>query len=98
MELEKKYNYFEVEKDKYETGEKNINWGLETKTALSEDKRYQKYIGKNVILLFVNKKIPVITVMHSDMEKVTGCVKSTPNSINLFKGLKIKGLLGYIFC
>ena len=43
-----------------------------------EDTRYQKYIGKNVILPIVNKLIPVIADEHADMEKGTGCVKITP--------------------
>ena len=43
-----------------------------------KDKRYQKYVGKNVILPLMNKKIPVITDEHADMEKGTGCVKITP--------------------
>ena len=43
-----------------------------------KDKRYKKYVGKNVILPLVNKKIPVITDEHADMEKGTGCVKITP--------------------
>ena len=43
-----------------------------------KDKRYKKYVGKNVILPIVNKSIPVITDEHADMEKGTGCVKITP--------------------
>jgi len=43
-----------------------------------EDERYQKYIGKNVILPVLNKKIPVIADEHADMEKGTGVVKITP--------------------
>ena len=43
-----------------------------------EDPRYQKYIGKNVVLPIVNKLIPVIADEHADMEKGTGCVKITP--------------------
>ena len=43
-----------------------------------EDKRYQKFVGKNVILPIVNKKIPVITDEHADMTKGTGAVKITP--------------------
>ena len=42
------------------------------------DKRYKKFVGKNVILPIVNKPIPVITDEHADMEKGTGCVKITP--------------------
>ncbi len=42
------------------------------------DKRYQKYIGRNVILPILNKKIPVIADTHADMEFGTGVVKITP--------------------
>ena len=43
-----------------------------------EDERYKKYIGKNVILPILNKKIPVIADEHADMEKGTSVVKITP--------------------
>ena len=44
----------------------------------SNDERYKKFVGKNVILPLVNKPIPVITDEHADMDKGTGCVKITP--------------------
>ncbi len=44
----------------------------------AKDKRYKKYVGKNVILPIVNREIPIITDDHADMEKGTGCVKITP--------------------
>ena len=51
----------------------------DTAVAVNEkDKRYKKFVGKNVILPLVGKKIPVITDEHADMEKGTGCVKITP--------------------
>ncbi len=51
----------------------------DTAVAVNEkDKRYQKFVGKNVILPLVGRKIPVITDEHADMEKGTGCVKITP--------------------
>ncbi|MBR1679437.1 MAG: valine--tRNA ligase [Bacilli bacterium] len=51
----------------------------DTAVAVNEnDKRYQKFVGKNVILPIVNKPIPVITDEHADMEKGTGVVKITP--------------------
>ena len=51
----------------------------DTAVAVNEkDKRYKKFVGKNVILPLVNKPIPVITDDHADMEKGTGCVKITP--------------------
>ena len=51
----------------------------DTAVAVNEkDKRYKKFVGKNVILPIVNKKIPVITDEHADMTKGTGCVKITP--------------------
>ena len=43
-----------------------------------DDERYQDFIGKNVILPIVNKKIPVIADIHADMTKGTGAVKITP--------------------
>lgn len=43
-----------------------------------KDERYQKYIGKNVILPLLNKKIPVIADEHADPEFGTGVVKITP--------------------
>lgn len=43
-----------------------------------KDERYNKLIGKNVILPIVNKLIPIIGDEHADMEKGTGCVKITP--------------------
>ncbi len=42
------------------------------------DERYNKLIGKNVILPIVNKLIPIIGDEHADMEKGTGVVKITP--------------------
>ena len=51
----------------------------DTAVAVNElDPRYEKFVGKNVILPIVNKKIPVITDEHADMEKGTGAVKITP--------------------
>ncbi len=43
-----------------------------------KDERYNKLIGKNVILPIVNRLIPIIGDEHADMEKGTGCVKITP--------------------
>ena len=51
----------------------------DTAVAVNEaDERYKKYVGKNVILPLVGKKIPVITDEHADMTKGTGVVKITP--------------------
>ncbi len=51
----------------------------DTAVAVNEkDKRYKRFVGKNVILPLMNKKIPVITDEHADMNKGTGCVKITP--------------------
>ena len=51
----------------------------DTAVAVNEkDERYQKYIGKNVVLPIMNKLIPIITDEHADMEKGTGVVKITP--------------------
>ena len=43
-----------------------------------KDERYNKLIGKNVILPIVNKLIPIIEDDHADMEFGTGVVKITP--------------------
>ena len=51
----------------------------DTAVAVNEkDKRYKKFVGKNVILPVVGKKIPVIIDEHADMTKGTGAVKITP--------------------
>ena len=51
----------------------------DTAVAVSpKDERYKKYVGKNVILPIVNKKIPVIEDEHADPEFGTGVVKITP--------------------
>ena len=51
----------------------------DTAVAVNEnDERYKEFVGKNVILPIVNKKIPVITDEHADMTKGTGAVKITP--------------------
>ncbi|PKH02257.1 valine--tRNA ligase [Psychromonas sp. MB-3u-54] len=44
----------------------------------AEDPRYKDLIGKEILLPFVNRRIPVIADQHADMEKGTGCVKITP--------------------
>ncbi len=43
-----------------------------------EDERYKHLVGKNVVVPFVNREIPVITDEYADMEKGTGCVNITP--------------------
>lgn len=43
-----------------------------------EDERYQKFIGKNVILPIMNKEIPIIADKYVDKEFGTGVVKITP--------------------
>ena len=43
-----------------------------------DDERYQKYIGKNVILPIIGKKILVVADNHADPEFGTGVVKITP--------------------
>ena len=43
-----------------------------------KDERYNKLIGKNVILPIVGKLIPIIGDEHADMEFGTGVVKITP--------------------
>ena len=43
-----------------------------------DDARYKTLIGKNVILPFVNRKMPIIGDDYVDMEFGTGCLKITP--------------------
>ena len=43
-----------------------------------EDSRYNKYIGKNVVLPVLNKLIPIVADEHADPEFGTGVVKITP--------------------
>src|ERR1700750_221087 len=43
-----------------------------------DDERYKDLIGKNVILPLSNRAIPIIADEHSDPEKGTGAVKTTP--------------------
>ncbi len=43
-----------------------------------DDERYQKYIGKNVILPIVNKEIPVVADEYVERDFGTGVVKITP--------------------
>jgi valyl-tRNA synthetase len=43
-----------------------------------EDPRYKHLIGKEVVLPFVERRIPIVGDEHADMEKGTGCVKITP--------------------
>ena len=51
-----------------------------------DDDRYKDYIGRNVILPIVGRKIPVIADSHADMETGSGCVKITPShDINDFE-------------
>ena len=51
----------------------------DTAVAVNEnDDRYKKYIGKNVILPVLEKKIPVIADEHANPEEGTGVVKITP--------------------
>ena len=58
-----------------------------------EDERYQKYIGKTVLLPVTNKKIPVVADEYVDMEFGTGVVKMTPShDPNDFEVAKRTGL------
>ncbi len=44
----------------------------------SKDKRYKKYVGKNVLLPLVGRKIKIITDNYADPDQGTGAVKITP--------------------
>ena len=43
------------------------------------DDTYKNLIGKNIILPFVGRKIPVLADEYVDMEFGTGCLKITPD-------------------
>jgi valyl-tRNA synthetase len=43
-----------------------------------EDERYQKYVGKKVLLPLMNREIPIIADAYVDREFGTGVVKITP--------------------
>jgi valyl-tRNA synthetase len=42
------------------------------------DERYKELIGKNIVLPFVGRKIPILADDYVDMEFGTGCLKITP--------------------
>ncbi|MCS7005318.1 MAG: valine--tRNA ligase [Cytophagales bacterium] len=42
------------------------------------DERYQRFIGKEVIVPIVNRKVPIIADNYVDMSFGTGCLKITP--------------------
>ena len=71
--LEDKTNYLEVATTRPET-----LFGDTAVIVNPKDKRYKKYVGKNVILPIVGKLIPVIADEHADPEFGTGIVKITP--------------------
>ena len=43
-----------------------------------DDERYKELIGKNIVLPFVGRKIPILADDYVDMEFGTGCLKITP--------------------
>ena len=43
-----------------------------------DDERYKELIGKNIVLPFVGRKIPILAYDYVDMEFGTGCLKITP--------------------
>ncbi|NRB40977.1 MAG: valine--tRNA ligase [Pseudomonadales bacterium] len=43
-----------------------------------EDPRYKDLIGKDILLPWVGRRIPIVGDEHADMNKGTGCVKITP--------------------
>ena len=71
--IEGEENYLEIATTRPET-----LFGDTAVAVNPKDERYKKYIGKNVILPIVNKKIPVVADMHADPEFGTGVVKITP--------------------
>lgn len=71
--LEDKSNYIDVATTRPET-----LFGDTAVAVNKDDERYKEFVGKNVILPILNKKIPVITDIHADMTKGSGAVKITP--------------------
>ena len=66
----------------------------DTAVAVNQnDGRYIKYIGKNVILPIINKKIPIIADEHADPEFGTGVVKTTPIGTNPLITRENKGII-----
>ena len=64
------------------------------------DERYNKLIGKNVVLPILNKLIPIIGDEHADPEFGTGVVKITPFGANpVIMGIKegIKTIIHQLF-
>lgn len=43
-----------------------------------DDPRYQKFIGKNVVVPLINRAVPVVADEYADPEKGSGAVKITP--------------------
>ena len=66
-----------------------------------DDERYKDLIGKEIILPFVGRRIPIVGDEHADMEKGTGCVKITPahdfndNEVGKRCGLPMVNILTY---
>ncbi|MGI1669267.1 MAG: valine--tRNA ligase [Neptuniibacter sp.] len=66
-----------------------------------DDERYKDLIGKEIILPFVGRLIPIVGDEHADMEKGTGCVKITPahdfndNEVGKRCGLPMVNILTY---
>jgi valyl-tRNA synthetase len=58
-----------------------------------EDERYKAFVGKNVILPLVGRRIPIVADEYSDPEKGSGAVKITPaHDFNDFEVGKRHGL------
>lgn len=73
--------YFEDDPSKYivvSTTRPETLFGDTAVAVHPDDERYQKYIGKKVMLPFINRAIPVIADIHADPEKGSGAVKITP--------------------
>lgn len=51
------------------------DWAL---AVNANDSRYSHLIGKFAVIPYTQKKIPIISDEHADMEKGSGCVKITP--------------------
>ena len=73
--------YFIEDSDKYlevATTRPETLFGDTAVAVNPKDERYNKLIGKNVVLPIVNKLIPIVGDEHADIEFGTGVVKITP--------------------
>ncbi len=74
-------NYKLENKDKYitvATTRPETMFGDVALAVNADDNRYKDLIGQYAYIPYTNRKIPIISDEHADMEKGSGCVKITP--------------------